>query len=105
MMMRPIPLMLFAFTVILCYFTMSTVLLLACLFLFFLVTSSSPHPSTVEHFAPVYKAGLAAGLQYGVAAVQGRRAYMEDMHQIIGFDNEPAAAGVGMTHFFAVYDG
>ena len=30
---------------------------------------------------------------------------MEDMHQIVDFEEQPAAAAVGMTHFFAVFDG
>jgi len=58
-----------------------------------------------EQFASVFHPGVALGLQYGVAAIQGRRPHMEDMFQVVTFEDEPAAAGVGMTHFFAVYDG
>ena len=67
--------------------------------------AGSPPAGGAEQFSPVYTSGVASGLQYGVAAVQGRRPYMEDMHQVADFDDEPAAANVGMTHFFAVFDG
>ena len=54
-----------------------------------------------EQVTPVYTPGVAAGLQWGVAAVQGRRPYMEDMHQVQSFDAKP----LGMSHWFAVFDG
>jgi serine/threonine protein phosphatase PrpC len=73
--------------------------------LLMLLLSASRPSMGAEQFSPVYTAGVSSGLQYGVAAVQGRRPYMEDMHQIVDFDDQPAAASVGMTHFFAVFDG
>ena len=30
---------------------------------------------------------------------------MEDMHQIVDFEGQSSAEKVGMTHFFAVFDG
>ena len=80
------------------YFSPSPMLFIVCALLFAFFLASSRHPAGVEHFPPVYMSGTVSGLQYGVAAVQGRRAYMEDMHQIVGFDNEAAVASVGMTH-------
>ena len=68
------------------YFNVSSsfLLTLGVLLTFLLATS---RPSTgAEQFSPVYTAGMASGLQYGVAAVQGRRPYMEDMHQIVDFE-------------------
>ena len=91
----------------------------------FLLAGSQPSGGA-EQFSPVYTAGVASGLQYGVAAVQGRRPYMEDLHQVAHFapwgslraggsahhDGADAAtagaigaASVDLTHFFAVYDG
>lgn len=87
----------------------SPTLIIAGALLLAFVLASSRQPAGVEQFSPIYTSSIAAGLQYGVAAVQGRRAYMEDMHQIVGFDEDSAAdgggGGVGMTHFFAVFDG
>jgi len=64
-------------------------------------------PGGAEQFTPVYASSVVAGLQSGVASIQGRRQYMEDMYQTVAFDTheQPAAAGVGLTHFFAVFDG
>ena len=72
----------------------------------FILTSHRP-AAGAEQFSPVYVSSTTAGLRHGVAAVQGRRQYMEDMHQAIGFDapEQRAAARVGLTHFFAVFDG
>jgi hypothetical protein len=83
--------------------------------------SPSPHllqgaPSESEAFSPVYHGDDASGLKWGVASVQGRRPHMEDMYQAEGFGG-PAASGpqsagraadaarLGLTHFFAVFDG
>ena len=88
------------------FLTPSPMLLSAFLLLFFAGTlATARQPAGAEQFSPVYTRGVANGLSYGVAAVQGRRAYMEDMHRIVDFADEPAAAGVGMTHFFSVFDG
>jgi len=71
---------------------------------------------------------LPSGLSYGVAAVQGGRPYMEDMHQVVTFNAENGVANngsatpstpapnnssvqcstadaIGLLNFFAVYDG
>mmetsp|Transcript_32248 Transcript_32248/g.75158 ORF Transcript_32248/g.75158 Transcript_32248/m.75158 type:complete len:349 (-) Transcript_32248:757-1803(-) len=63
-----------------------------------------------EVVAPVYDEGNASGLQWGASALQGRRPYMEDIWQV-AHAAEPilrasgVAERVGLTHFFAVYDG
>ena len=82
-------------------------LLLLFLFLCLLLRGSS---DASEAFSPIYHTETAAGLKWGVASVQGRRPHMEDMYQAAGFDHSagPNAAGasrLGLTHFFAVYDG
>ena len=88
------------------FFAPSPMLLGACLLLLLAgALASSRQPAGAEQFSPIYASGIANGLAYGVAAVQGRRAYMEDMHRIVGFEDESAADAVGMTHFFAVFDG
>lgn len=80
--------------------------LLACVLLgAILLIGCSRQRVGAEQFAPVYLSGAAAGLPYGVAAVQGRRAYMEDMHQIVNFEDRPEADAANLTHFFAVFDG
>ena len=73
-------------------------------------------PSESEAFSPIYHGDDASGLKWGVASVQGRRPHMEDMYQAEGFGG-PAASGphsagqaadaarLGLTHFFAVFDG
>ena len=87
------------------YLNMSSTFLLTIGLLFMLLLAASRPSVGAEQFSPVYTDGVSSGLKYGVAAVQGRRPYMEDMHQIVDFDDDPAAAAVGMTHFFAVFDG
>ena len=74
---------------------------------------SGRSPASSESFSPVYRPGTCAGLPWGVAAVQGRRPYMEDMFVAAplrgagatGVANVAAAEGVGLTHVFAVFDG
>ena len=73
-------------------------------------------PSESEAFSPIYHGDDASGLKWGVASVQGRRPHMEDMYQAEGLGG-PAASGphsagqaadaarLGLTHFFAVFDG
>ncbi len=73
------------------WLNISPLLLLTLGLLFaFLVVGSRPSGGA-EQFSPVYESGVLSGLQYGVAAVQGRRPYMEDMHQIVDFRDERAA--------------
>ena len=70
-------------------------------------------PSESEAFSPIYYGDDASGLKWGVASVQGRRPHMEDMYQAEGFGGGEAsgkkqaadAARLGLTHFFAVFDG
>ena len=76
------------------------------IFMFVAISLGKQRKPGAEQFAPVYLAQTALGLRYGVASVQGRRQYMEDMHQAVGFDaSQQAASAVGLTHFFAVFDG
>jgi len=76
------------------------------IFMFVAISLGKQRKPGAEQFAPVYLAQTALGLRYGVASVQGRRQYMEDMHQAVGFDaSQQAASVVGLTHFFAVFDG
>lgn len=79
-------------------------LLLVCVFVFQLLRGSS---DSSEAFSPIYQTENASGLKWGVASVQGRRPHMEDMYQAAGFDHrtDAKAARLGLTHFFAVYDG
>ena len=86
-------------------FSVSPIILLMLGLLLLFVVASSQSPSRAEQFSPVYTSGVASGLKYGVAAIQGRRPYMEDMHQIVDFPDDATAASVRMTHFFAVFDG
>lgn len=88
------------------YFGFSAVSIILVLFLLFLL-SSRRQAGGAEPFTPIFDSSVVAGLRAGVASIQGRRQYMEDMHQAVAFDphDQPAAARVGLTHFFAVYDG
>jgi len=83
-----------------------SVVMLLTLFAVLLFGSKRP-AGAAEHFTPVFVSSVVAGLQAGVASIQGRRQYMEDIHQTIAFNahEQPNAARVGLTHFFAVYDG
>jgi len=62
-------------------------------------------PMSAEQAAPVHETGTASGLTWGVSAIQGRRPYMEDAYQVAQFAGDRTAARVGLTHWFAVYDG
>ena len=62
------------------YLQMSPLLLLA--FGAVALIFSSSGANARESFAPVNRSELSAGLRWGVAAVQGRRPYMEDMYQV-----------------------
>ena len=93
------------------YFNASPLLLLIMSLLFFCVFAGKT-PSGMEQFTPVYRHSTAGGMRWGVAAVQGRRPYMEDMHQVVNFSGDGAhpegahaAESVGLTHFFGVFDG
>mmetsp|Transcript_17977 Transcript_17977/g.46458 ORF Transcript_17977/g.46458 Transcript_17977/m.46458 type:complete len:386 (+) Transcript_17977:64-1221(+) len=82
-----------------------------------------------ERTPPLFdEQALGLGLGYGVAAVQGGRPYMEDMHQVVSFSggsngiggagathtggngnntavHSMTAEAMGLINFFAVYDG
>ena len=75
-----------------------------CAVLALILVGSRP-PQRAEQFAPVYTSGSVVGLQYGVAAVQGRRPYMEDMYRVEDFEGEPAASAQQLLAFFGVFDG
>lgn len=81
------------------------VVLVSCSLLLAFLLASSQQPPSIEQCPPVYNSGVAAGLRYGVAAVQGRRPYMEDMHRVVDFHDEPAAIKQRLHAFFAVFDG
>jgi len=84
-------------------FNVSPLFVLLCLGLFLCFASGGRGPPGREEVQPVHETGLLDGLQWGVSAIQGRRPYMEDMHQVSGLSSTCGAAG--LTHFFAVYDG
>ena len=65
------------------------------------------HPGGGEHAEPINEGGVADGLSWGVAAIQGRRPYMEDMFLVRQFarGDDSAALDVGLTHFVSVFDG
>ena len=110
------------------WYNFSPLLILTTLLIFALAAGKLSNPAR-ETVPPVYKEGDAAGLRWGVSAIQGRRPYMEDLHQVAHFapwgslraggsahhDGADAAtagaigaigaASVDLTHFFAVYDG
>ena len=56
-----------------------------------------------DQVEPLHESGVLDGVRWGVTAIQGRRPYMEDMHQASLLPASCKAAGV--THFFAVFDG
>ena len=89
------------------YMAISPTFVLMSMFVLSFLFASKPQSREVEQFAPVYTSSVVSGLSTGVASIQGRRQYMEDMHQAYAFDERehPAAARVGLTHLFAVFDG
>mmetsp|Transcript_37861 Transcript_37861/g.99373 ORF Transcript_37861/g.99373 Transcript_37861/m.99373 type:complete len:344 (+) Transcript_37861:84-1115(+) len=109
---RPLIILVALGTLLRVYFGVS-LLLIAVLGLLLCCVFAGSSPNAMEQFVPIYRPGTADGLKWGVAAVQGRRPYMEDMHQVVHFHDgegaftEGAAAAdrVGLTHFFAVFDG
>ena len=76
------------------WFALSPLLLLTIGLLISFLIAGTRQPGGTEQFTPVYDTGVASGLSYGVAAVQGRRPYMEDMHQIVDFEKEGTSATV-----------
>ena len=62
------------------YLQMSPLLLLALSAVALIFSSSGA--TARETFAPVNRSEVSSGLRWGVAAVQGRRPYMEDMYQV-----------------------
>lgn len=91
------------------YFGFSPLLILATLLLMSLCFLGSK--SQAEQFTPIFHTEVSSGLRWGVASVQGRRPHMEDMFQAVGLVDSPdenactKAAKLGLSHFFAVYDG
>lgn len=89
------------------YFSLSPGIIMMVSLLLFFAFGGKRQPGGAEQFTPVFSSSVVAGLRSGVASVQGRRQYMEDMYQTVAFDahEQPAAARIGLTHFFAVFDG
>jgi len=90
------------------FFNFSPMLLIVVLVCSIGLMANRTSSSGNEQVAPVHEAGVTAGLGWGASAIQGRRPYMEDMFQVAGFAGTKShlvTEQVGLSHFFAVFDG
>jgi hypothetical protein len=81
----------------------SPITLLGCMLLLFCCLTGGRGAPGREQVQPLHVSGVMDGVQWAVTAIQGRRPYMEDMHQTESLADSCGAAG--LTHFFAVFDG
>lgn len=81
----------------------SPFLLLGCVLLLLCCLTGGRGASGREQVPPLHESGLMDGVLWAVTAIQGRRPYMEDMHQAASLAD--ACGSAGLTHFFAVFDG
>ena len=84
-------------------FNLSPAFLVFCVGVLFCVLSGGRGAPGREQVPPLHESGLVDGVHWAVTAIQGRRPYMEDMHQAAPLADSCGAAG--LTHFFAVFDG
>jgi hypothetical protein len=81
----------------------SPLFMLGCLLLFLCCLSGGRGAPGREQVPPLHESGLMDGVHWAATAIQGRRPYMEDMHQAASLADSCGSAG--LTHFFAVFDG